>query len=325
MGIATGTAHANVNRRERKPDGRIVLGVNPDGPVDCQIGLLRLERPDRTPIGLIANYAIHGTVLGGNNKQISGDVMGFTAEYVERQAGAPLLFINGAEGNVAPLYSVGADINNPNVKKFEALLGDQILATSNSIAETTENVSLAIGHTVIETPRKAGLAWPDELAEYASVSPDGSPQVRVPVYTLTINRDTVLWAAPLELFSEIALNIRAASPFTNTYYFGLTNGSLLYMPTKAAFAEGGYEPNVSPFTDRAEADFTVWSDAVSAGTAPAVNVVLVRLRLLVLGLETAACFAVGCDKLARVPLPVETIMAASDGTPQCGSSWLSGV
>jgi len=36
----------------------------------------------------------------------------------------------------------------------------------------------------------------------------------------------------------------------------LTNGSLLYLPTKAAFAEGGYEPNVSPFTDRAEADFT---------------------------------------------------------------------
>jgi hypothetical protein len=28
------------------------------------------------------------------------------------------------------------------------------------------------------------------------------------------------------------------------------------LPTKAAFAEGGYEPNVSPFTDGAEADFT---------------------------------------------------------------------
>jgi hypothetical protein len=52
------------------------------------------------------------------------------------------------------------------------------------------------------------------------------------------------------------LNVRQASPFKNTLFFGLTNGSLIYLPTKAAFAEGGYEPNVSPFSDQAEADVT---------------------------------------------------------------------
>ncbi|MEA1950743.1 MAG: neutral/alkaline non-lysosomal ceramidase N-terminal domain-containing protein, partial [Planctomycetota bacterium] len=119
LGIGSGTARANVNRRGRKADGRIVLGVNPDGPVDRQISLLRLERPDGTPIGLIANYAIHGTALGGGNKQISGDVPGFAAEYVERKLGAPMLFINGAEGNVAPLYSVGSDINHPHLKEYD--------------------------------------------------------------------------------------------------------------------------------------------------------------------------------------------------------------
>ena len=256
LGIGSGTAHANVNRRELKADGRIALGVNPDGPVDRQIGLLRLERLDGTPIGLIANYAIHGTALGGGNKQISGDVTGFAAEYVERKLGAPMLFINGAEGNVAPLYSVGSDINHPHLREYDTLLGDRIVAANAAIAETTTDVLFSIGKTVIETPRRAGLGWLDELAEYASVSDDGVKQVRVPVYSLTINRDTVIWAAPLELFSQIAINIRNTSPFANTFYFGLTNGSLLYMPTKGAFGEGGYEPNVSPFTDQAEADFT---------------------------------------------------------------------
>ena len=256
LGIGSGTAHANVNRRERNPDGRIVLGVNPDGPVDCQIGLLRLERPDGTLIGLIANYAIHGTALGGGNKQISGDVPGFVAEYVERKLAVPMLFINGAEGNVAPQYSVGPDIHNPRLKEYDTLLGDRILAANASIAECTTNVVFSVGKTVIETPRRAELGWVDELAEYASVSENGVNQVRVPVYSLTINRDTVIWAAPLELFSQIAMSIRNASPFQNTFYFGLTNGSLLYMPTKAAFGEGGYEPNVSPFTDQAEADLT---------------------------------------------------------------------
>ena len=256
LGSVSSTAAANVNRRERRADGRTVLGVNPDGPADRQLGVFRLERPDGTLIGLIANYAIHGTALGGGNKLISGDVPGLAAQCVERSTGVPLLFINGAEGNVAPLHSVGSNIQNPRLKEYDTLLGERILAANAAIGNATADVTLRVGKTIVETPRKAGLDWPDALAEYSFITADGIPLVRVPVYSLTINGDTVIWAAPLELFSEMALSIRAASPFADTFYFGLTNGSLIYLPTKAAFAEGGYEPNVTPFTDSAEADFT---------------------------------------------------------------------
>ena len=256
LGIAAGTAAANVNRRQRRADGRTVLGVNPEGPVDRQLGVFRIERPDGTLIGLIANYAVHGTALGGKNQLISGDVPGYAARYVERSTGVPMLFINGAEGNAAPLHSVGANIEDPRLKEYDTLLGERILAANAAIANSTSDVTLRVGKTVVETPRKAGLGWPGALADYSSVSADGTPQVRVPVYSLVINGDTVIWAAPLELFSEVPLSVRETSPFARTFYFGLTNGSLLYLTTKAAFAEGGYEPNVSPFTDRAEADFT---------------------------------------------------------------------
>lgn len=256
LGIATGTATANVNRRELRPDGETVLGVNPEGPVDRQLGVFRLERPDSTLIGLIANYAIHGTALGGGNTLITADVVGIAAERVEGALGVPMLFINGAEGNVAPLHSVGSNINDPRLEEYKTLLGDRILAANSAIAETTDDVSLIVDQTVIKTPRKDGLGWLDELAKYTSNSPEGIAQVCIPVHSLIINNDTIIWAAPLELFSEIALNIRTASPFNRTFYFGLTNGSLLYLPTKAAFAEGGYEPNVSTFTDQVEADFT---------------------------------------------------------------------
>jgi hypothetical protein len=82
----------------------------------------------------------------------------------------------------------------------------------------------------------------------------------LPVRFLRIN-DTLIWAAPVELFCEIAMAVRAASPFTHTFYFGYTNGWLGYLPTAAGFAEGGYEPKTSVFTDRAERDLT---DAVVA-------------------------------------------------------------
>jgi hypothetical protein len=257
LGIGTGESYANINRRGTNEEGKSTLGEDPDGPVDRQIGLIRLERPDGSLIALVTNYAIHGTVLGGKNTLISGDVPGIIAEYVERKVGAPMLFINGAEGDVAPIYSVRADFASSHMDEFHALLGEKILAANDSIQQTTAEVTLLLGKTVIETPRKARLGWLDDLADYARLSADGTHLVRVPVRSLTINRDTVIWAAPLELFSEIAMNIRKASPFPNTFYFGLTNGSLLYMPTKKAFSEGGYEPAVSPFTPQAEEDFSV--------------------------------------------------------------------
>ncbi|MCL5744511.1 MAG: hypothetical protein M1541_11390, partial [Acidobacteria bacterium] len=64
--------------------------------------------------------------------------------------------------------------------------------------------------------------------------------------------------------AEIAIQVRTRSPFRHTFYFGLTNGSLCYLPTKRAFAEGGYETRVCVFTDRAEEDL---SREVSAALA----------------------------------------------------------
>ncbi|PYV37510.1 MAG: hypothetical protein DMG06_27875 [Acidobacteria bacterium] len=80
--------------------------------------------------------------------------------------------------------------------------------------------------------------------------------VRIPVRFLKINNETAIWAAPLELFCEVAMNIRNQSPYPYTFYFGYCNGWLGYLPTEEAFAEGGYEPSVSPFTKQAEKDFT---------------------------------------------------------------------
>ena len=52
------------------------------------------------------------------------------------------------------------------------------------------------------------------------------------------------------------MSIRKQSPFANTFYFGYTNGWLGYLPTKAAFADGGYEPATSVFSDQVERHLT---------------------------------------------------------------------
>lgn len=255
MGVGVGMAMANINRRAKDVDGKVTLGLNPDGPVDRQIGLIRLERPDGSLLAVVANYAMHGTVLSGRWLEISGDAPGVVAEYVEKKLGAPMLYINGAAGNVAPIYSVYDTPGSGHLSQFRVLLGDKIIETARNTAVTDRPVTLTASAIDVMTPRKAGLGWTPALDPFAGKSPAGEPLVRIPVRFLQMN-DLLMWAAPVEMFCEIAMHIRNRSPFRHTFYFGYTNGWLGYLPTAEAFREGGYEPTTSPFTEKVEADFT---------------------------------------------------------------------
>ena len=256
LGIGWGFAMANINRRGKDVEGPAFLGMNPDGPADRLIGLIRLEKADGKLLALIANYAMHGTVLGAENLQISADAPGVVAEYVEEKLGAPMLYINGAAGNLAPIYSVYPDFKSGHLSQFRVLLGDKILAANREIGPTTSEVELSLGAKIVETPRKEGLGWAPDLADYLRKTSTGAMVVRLPVRFLKINNDVAIWAAPLELFCEIAMDIRNRSPFPYTLYFGYCNGWLGYFPTKAEFAFGGYEPSTTPFTEQGEEDLT---------------------------------------------------------------------
>lgn len=248
-----GKSWANINRRARDPEGRVSLGLNPEGVADRQIGLVRVERADGSPIALLSNYAIHGTVLGGQNLLISGDCPGVVASYVESKTGAIALFVNGAAGNMAPIYSVYPNPKAGHLSEFNVLLGDRILDANRALGPAVPRVHLWAGEKIVESPLREGLTWPENLPRFIRAAEAGPPLVRMPVRFLRIN-DTLVWGAPVEMFCEIAMHVREQSPFTRTLFFGYTNGWLGYLPTAKGFEEGGYEPRTSPFTARIERD-----------------------------------------------------------------------
>ena len=249
LGVGWGFSQANINRRAVDVDGKASLGLNPDGPVDRRIGLMRIDKEDGSPLALIANYAIHGTVLGSQNLLISGDAPGIVAEYVEKEIGAPLMFINGAAGNLAPIYSVYPSPKAGHLNQFRVLLGDKILEANKKILSTTNEIRLVSGGLTVETPRKPELGWPADLGNYTATKKDGTHMVKLPVRFLKINDEIAIWSAPLELFCEISNEIRERSPFNYTFFFGYSNGWLGYMPTEEEWQYGGYEvERVSPFT-----------------------------------------------------------------------------
>lgn len=251
ISFSTGVSMANINRRAKDVEGRMSIGLNPEGPVDRQYNLIRVTRPDGSPIALVTNYAMHGTVMSGANVQISGDGPGVVSAYLEEKLGGTVLYVNGAAGNVAPIYSVYPNARAGHLSQFPVLLGDRVLASVASMGPGTSDVAIDHGERIVETPRKPDLEWPPELAAYAREG--DRPLVRMPIRFVRIN-DTAIWSAPVEMFSELAIDARQQSPFAHTMYFGYTNGWLGYLPTAKAFEEGGYEPRTSPFTPLVEAD-----------------------------------------------------------------------
>ncbi|MBX3238323.1 MAG: neutral/alkaline non-lysosomal ceramidase N-terminal domain-containing protein [Chitinophagaceae bacterium] len=257
LGVGWGFSQANINRRTWGENKKAAFGMNPDGAVDRKIGLLRLEKADGSTLALLANYAIHGTVLGPGNLKISGDVTGTVAEYVEKKTGAPLVFINGAAGNLAPVYSVYPNPSAGHLDQFNVLLGDRIIEASKNIHDVLDSIRFYTGEVIVKTPRKSGMTeWPSYLKKYTSVSGDGKTNyVNLPIRFFRINNTIAVWSAPLELFCEISNSIRDQSPFPYTFYFGYTNGWLGYLPTAKAWENGGYEVHtVSPYTISAEKD-----------------------------------------------------------------------
>jgi neutral ceramidase len=148
IGFGQGIAMANINRRARDEDGTVSLGLNPDGPADRQIGVVRLERPDGTLVALIANYAI-----------------------------------NGAAGNLSPIYHGHPDVNSGHLSEFRVLLGDHILAALCSMGPAAGDLALEVEEKTIATPRREGLEGLEELNRYAAPpeAPGGPARIKLPV------------------------------------------------------------------------------------------------------------------------------------------------
>ena len=141
---------------------------------------------------------------GPTNLQISGDAPGIVADYVEQKIGAPMLFINGAEGNMAPIYSVYPTPAAGHLGEFRRLLGDRILQANERVAGMTTDVVLTESETIVETPLRPGLTWPSELGKYIRTLPDDKKLVQFPSVSCRLTGTPCLWGAP----ARIVLRVR---------------------------------------------------------------------------------------------------------------------
>lgn len=126
------------------------------GPIDPQIGLLRLDRLDGQPLAVLYNFACH-PIMGAPEAGNTADYPGFASKVIEESLGSGALafFVQGCGGDLNPVRY--KEINRP---ADAEPLGNQLgLSAMRGVRDigTKPNGELRISREVIALPRGADL------------------------------------------------------------------------------------------------------------------------------------------------------------------------
>lgn len=131
IGAGHGAAPLGINRRERLPDGHVIIGENPAGAIDREVGVIRLDDLAGRALATIMSAACHTVVLGPKTLLLSPDFVGPAREIVESATGAPCLFLQGPAGNTNPACGIGSGGAEQfdDLARMGAMLGGETLKT----------------------------------------------------------------------------------------------------------------------------------------------------------------------------------------------------
>jgi neutral ceramidase len=227
--------------RIREMAGVCRLGVNPEGDIDDQVGIMRIDKLSGEPKAVFVNYACHGTSLGGRNNKISPEWNGNMLEYIEKTIpGITGIFAQGAAGDINPRFVGGLDgykDNLENTVKLGYEIGKEVVDVFNKIkTDSPINSEIKIIHKNIVCPLKYG----EVVKDFRHTTVD--------VPTSVVRIDDFEWVTfPGELFHQIGKVIKSSTHVRYPFFVGYCNGSVGYLPTQQAYSEGGYEPWSSRF------------------------------------------------------------------------------
>lgn len=107
LGVAKGSALLGINRREKLDDGRVVIGENPTGAIDREVGVIRIDDLAGHTLATLMIASCHPVVLGPKSTCLSPDFVGPARRIVESVTRAPSLFLQGAAANINPVCGIG--------------------------------------------------------------------------------------------------------------------------------------------------------------------------------------------------------------------------
>lgn len=248
LGISTIDVPYNRNRHtKREPRPR-----------DPQLAVIRFDNPEGKPLAILVNFTGHPVMTNAGILKFSADFPGFMMNHVEKELGAPCVFMQGASGDL----SVNGDGKGP--QEFGEMLGDKVVELSRGIkTEEADRPELQVRTDTFHFGTRVNLGDPAVLFLYSQAffpelircfADDYKDGMEPVLTTVLLNREIALVGGSGEFFCNHAVRLRERSYVKQTLFFGYCNGYHNYFPTIEAVSEGGYG-----------ADATVSLVAIGAG------------------------------------------------------------
>jgi hypothetical protein len=235
--------------------------IRPVSPIDPEVGVVYFDTAEGKPVLTYVNYAMHPDTTGG--LKLWPDYPGVLARRLAEVKGPEMLtiFANGTCGNLNHINVEWSDRQHGQEEaiRLGTILAGNVFKTYMDLKPAAEG-ALQVRSEVVSLPlasvtekdivearetvnRGSAAKFLEQVQAYKVldvVAREGRPW-EAEVQVITLGRDLAWVALSGEVFVELGLSIKAASPFQQTHVVELANGSFGYIPNRSAYAEGNYE------------------------------------------------------------------------------------
>ena len=239
-----------MNRRLPTERG-FINSPNPDGPVDHDVPVLRVETPDRKLRAVLFGYACHNTTLNGYTW--NGDYAGYAQAVFEADhPGVTALFMTGCAGDQNP-YPRRSPAHAERHGRSLATAVEAALEANPQTLHGRINTRLDYATLEYDTPptreellerAKSSNKYDRSYAEalLAHLDKEGSfpTSYRCPIHVARLGDTLTLVAIGGEVVIDYALRLKAELP-GQVWVAGYSNEVMTYIPSKRVRLEGGYE------------------------------------------------------------------------------------
>jgi hypothetical protein len=240
-----------VNRRVQTPEG-FRIGVNPDGPVDHDVPVLKITAPDGSLRAVVFGYACHNTTLGGDTYLINGDYAGHAQAELERDhPGATALFLMLCGGDQNPHPRGTVDLAREHGRALAAevsrVLNVPLRPVRPPIRTALEETHLPFAdhtRTVFEEEAEDPDGHRQRRARRMLAAYDRGEPIRAtpyPVQAVRFGQDLTLLALAGEVVVDYVRRSKRSFPSENLIVAGYCHDVMGYIPSKRVLLEGGYE------------------------------------------------------------------------------------
>jgi len=251
IGFGQGSIAFAVNRRQATATG-VRIGVNPDGPVDRTVPVLKIADAAGKVRAVLFGYACHNTTLTAATYQLSGDYAGFAAAALEQQhpgATALFLILCGADQNPNPRGTVelARQYGGALASEVDRVLSTPMTPVSGPIRTVFRLTPLRLAPRTrqdLEAERKSSVPAEVRRANLMLKALDEGKridQIEYPVQVARFARTLTLIALGGEVTVDYGLRIKREYPQEPIFTAGYSNDVMCYIPSARVLREGGYE------------------------------------------------------------------------------------